>query len=45
VATRTRFLIVAGRLQNQDGVVHVKAQSFTPLYGPTTGPDQARNFH
>jgi len=44
IVTRTRFLIVAGKLQNQDGVVHVKAQTLTPLGGPTNGPDQARNF-
>jgi len=45
VVTRTRFLIVAGKLQNQDGVVHVKAHTLTPLSAPTAGPDQARNFH
>ena len=44
IVTRTRFLIIEGKLQNQDGVVHVKAQTLTPLGGPTNGPDQARNF-
>jgi error-prone DNA polymerase len=31
VVTRTRFLLIAGKLQNQDGVIHVKARSFEPL--------------
>jgi error-prone DNA polymerase len=31
VVTRTRFLLIAGKLQNQDGVVHVKARHFEPL--------------
>jgi error-prone DNA polymerase len=29
--TREKFLLVTGRLQNQDGVVHVKAESVHPL--------------
>ena len=29
--TRSKFLLVEGRLQNQDGVVHVKAQKLIPL--------------
>ena len=33
VVTRSRFLTVAGKLQNQDGVIHVKAQSIAPLNG------------
>jgi error-prone DNA polymerase len=45
VATRSRFLVIAGKLQNQDGVVHVKARLLTPLGGPTTGLDQSRDFH
>jgi error-prone DNA polymerase len=45
VATRSRFLAITGKLQNQDGVVHVKAQLLTPLDGPTTGLDQSRDFH
>jgi len=31
VVTRTRFLAIEGKLQNQDGVIHVKAQRITPL--------------
>jgi error-prone DNA polymerase len=31
VVTRTRFMLIAGKLQNQDGVVHVKARHFEPL--------------
>ena len=45
IVTRSRHLVIAGRLQNQDGVVHVKGESFTQLGGPTAGPDQSRNFH
>ncbi len=33
VVTRSRFLTVAGKLQNQEGVIHVKAQLITPLSG------------
>jgi error-prone DNA polymerase len=33
VVTRSRFLSVEGRLQNQEGVIHVKAQSLAPLTG------------
>ena len=29
--TRNRFLRIEGLLQNQDGVIHVKAQRITPL--------------
>jgi len=31
VVTRSRFLLIEGPLQNQDGVVHVKALRITPL--------------
>jgi error-prone DNA polymerase len=31
VVTRSRFLMVEGLLQNQDGVIHVKAVRLTPL--------------
>jgi error-prone DNA polymerase len=31
VVTRSRFLLVEGPLQNQDGVIHVKAVRLTPL--------------
>ena len=35
VVTRSRFLIIQGKLQNQDGVVHVKAQLIAPLSDAT----------
>jgi error-prone DNA polymerase len=31
IVTRTRFLLIEGLLQNQDGVIHVKAQRLAPL--------------
>jgi len=31
VVTRSRFLSIKGKLQNQNGVVHVKAQQLTPF--------------
>jgi error-prone DNA polymerase len=31
VVTRSRFLMIAGKLQNQEGVVHVKAQQMEPF--------------
>jgi error-prone DNA polymerase len=31
VVTRSKFLVVEGALQNQDGVIHVKATRLTPL--------------
>jgi error-prone DNA polymerase len=31
VVTRSKFLLVEGTLQNQDGVIHVKAAKLTPL--------------
>jgi error-prone DNA polymerase len=31
IVTRSRFLSIAGRLQNQEGVVHVKAQQLEPF--------------
>jgi error-prone DNA polymerase len=31
IVTRSRFLMISGPLQNQDGVIHVKAQCITPL--------------
>jgi error-prone DNA polymerase len=33
IVTRSRFLTVEGKLQNQEGVIHVKAQLITPLSG------------
>ena len=41
VVTRARFLYVEGILQNQDGVIHVKAQHLAPL----TGADLAVSSH
>jgi len=31
IVTRSRFLMIAGKLQNQEGVVHVKAQQMEPF--------------
>ena len=48
VATRSRFLSVAGKLQNQDGVLHVKAQLIAPFCEATNWAgelDDSRNFH
>jgi error-prone DNA polymerase len=39
ILTRSRFLSIAGRLQNQEGVVHVKAQQMEPF---TMQMDQAK---
>jgi error-prone DNA polymerase len=33
LATRGRYLLIAGLLQNQDGVIHVKARSLAPFNG------------
>jgi error-prone DNA polymerase len=44
VVTRSRFLEIEGRLQNQDGVIHVKAQVMTPL--EVTSVDvRSHDFH
>ncbi|MGA2653784.1 MAG: error-prone DNA polymerase [Terracidiphilus sp.] len=44
VVTRSRFLMIEGPLQNQDGVIHVKAQCITPL--ESHGADiPSHNFH
>jgi len=44
VVTRTRFLMIEGPLQNQDGVIHVKAHCITPL--DSHGADiPSHNFH
>jgi error-prone DNA polymerase len=49
VTTRSRFLQIEGKLQNQDGVVHVKAQRLEPLHrsgmDDATAPNLARNWH
>jgi error-prone DNA polymerase len=44
VVTRSRFLRVEGALQNQEGVVHVKAYRITPLE-ITCAPTRSRDFH
>jgi error-prone DNA polymerase len=36
LVTRSRFLSVEGKLQNQEGVIHVKAQLLAPLCGATS---------
>jgi error-prone DNA polymerase len=49
VTTRSRFLQIEGKLQNQDGVIHVKAQRLEPLHrsavDDATAPNLARNWH
>jgi len=44
IVTRSRFLIVEGKLQNQDGVIHVKAERVAPL-DVTSAPVRSRDFH
>jgi error-prone DNA polymerase len=44
VVTRSKFLLVYGRLQNQDGVVHVKATQLRPLSGMTLEV-RSHDFH
>jgi error-prone DNA polymerase len=44
VVTRSKFLLVEGALQNQDGVIHVKAARLTPL--ANAGVDvRSHDFH
>jgi error-prone DNA polymerase len=44
VVTRSRFLMIEGPLQNQDGVIHVKAHRITPL-DITNADIRSRDFH
>jgi error-prone DNA polymerase len=44
VVTRSRFLLVEGALQNQDGVIHVKAQHIAPL-NITSLDIRSHDFH
>ena len=44
VVTRARFLIVEGFLQNQNGVIHVKAQRLTVLLGGSLAT-KSHDFH
>jgi len=44
VVTRSRFLMISGPLQKQDGVIHVKVQQITPM--ESRGADiPSHNFH
>jgi len=44
VVTRSRFLRIEGPLQNQDGVIHVKAQRIAPL-DITSAKIRSHDFH
>ncbi len=44
VVTRNRFLRIDGLLQNQDGVIHVKAQRIVPL-DITSADIRSHDFH
>jgi error-prone DNA polymerase len=44
VVTRSRFLRIEGTLQNQDGVIHVKAQHIAPL-DITSANIRSHDFH
>jgi error-prone DNA polymerase len=44
IVTRNRFLLIAGTIQNTDGVIHVKAQHLEPL-DITDVPIASHNFH
>jgi error-prone DNA polymerase len=44
IVTRSRFLQIEGPLQNQDGVIHVKAYRIVPL-DITTADIRSRDFH
>ncbi len=44
VVTRSRFLRIEGLVQNQDGVIHVKAQRIAPLE-ITQAEVRSRDFH
>jgi hypothetical protein len=39
VVVHERFISVKGKVQNQDGVVHVKAETIMPLHISSAGPD------
>ena len=42
--TRSRFLRVEGRVQHQDGVIHVKTQKLEPIV-VTTAETRSHDFH
>ena len=44
IVTRNRFLLIAGTVQNADGVIHVKAQHLEPL-NITDAIIPSHNFH
>jgi len=44
IVTRNRFLLIAGQVQNTDGVIHVKAQSLEPL-DISNAPVSSHDFH
>jgi error-prone DNA polymerase len=44
IVTRSRFLLIEGMLQNQDGVIHVKAQYIAPLDITAAGV-RSHDFH
>lgn len=44
VVVHERFVRIEGRIQNQDGVVHVKAERILPLIVSSAGPD-SHDFH
>ena len=44
LVTRCRFLLIEGPLQNQDGVIHVKAHRIAPL-DITTADIRSHDFH
>jgi error-prone DNA polymerase len=44
IVTRTRFLLIEGLLQNQDDVIHVKAQRISPLV-ITSADIRSHDFH
>jgi error-prone DNA polymerase len=44
VVTRSRFLRIDGPLQNQEGVIHVRAYHITPL-DVTSAAIYSRDFH
>ena len=44
VVAHERFIRVEGKVQNQDGVLHVKAEKITPLLVSSAGPE-SHEFH
>jgi error-prone DNA polymerase len=44
VVVHQRFIRVEGKVQNQDGVVHMKAEKITPLVVSSVGPE-SHDFH